>query len=118
MTTIPKTLVEKFYRSTFNRNFAEAERLLGRIRRRLPKGEWGVGFSTALEGIMTAYKTKDDKYVFVNRLPKEKGEALRLAEEFKGKVERQVSSEFDKGYFSAWEFLVRLIASGKLKPPS
>ncbi|MHC1586339.1 MAG: hypothetical protein ACXQTV_02190 [Candidatus Hecatellaceae archaeon] len=112
---VPKALVEKFYHSTFNRNFAEAERLLERIRKRLPKSDWGRGFAAALEGVIVAYKAKDDRYVFVNRLPRERKEALRVAEEFKSRVEREVTSEFDKGFFTAWEFLARMVASGKLK---
>jgi len=114
----PKFLVERFYRSTFNRNFAEAERLLGRIRARLPKSDWGKGYITALEGVLATYKAKDDKYVFISKLPNDREQLLKAAEEFRLRKESQVSSEFDKGFFSAWEYLAKMLAEGKISRPS
>ncbi|RLI26832.1 MAG: hypothetical protein DRO52_01915 [Candidatus Hecatellales archaeon] len=113
----PKLLVEKFYRSTLNRNFAEAERLLAKIRSRLPRSDWGEGYLKALEGFLTTYKVKDDKYAFAARLPEDRGELLKVAQEFRARIESQVSSEFDRGFFSAWEYLVRMLAEGRLKRP-
>ena len=114
----PKMLVEKFYRLAFNRNFAEAERLLGRIKNRLPKGDWGKGFLAALEGVLAACRTRDDKYVFVNKLPNDKKQLLKAAKDFRLRKESQVSSDFDKGFFTAWEYLAKIMAEGKVKRPS
>lgn len=114
----PRLLVERFFHSAFKRNFAEAERLLQRIRVRLPKSEWGKGYLTALEGVLATCKSKDDKYAFLGKLPNSREGLLKVSQEFKLRTESQVSSEFDKGFFSAWEYLTRMLAEGKLRPPS
>jgi hypothetical protein len=112
---IPKTVVEKFYRLTLNRSFAEAERLLEKLSLNLRKNEWGKGYLTALAGILAAARSKDDKYVFMNRIPREKRKLHEIVEEFKHRVESPVSSEFDKGFFSAWFLLVKFLINGKIK---
>jgi len=112
---VPKTSVEKFLKLALNRSFAEAERILERLKVSLGRNEWGRGYLAALTGILTATRSKDDKYVFMNRIPREKEKLQEVAEEFKRRVESPVSSDFDRGFFSAWFFLVKSIINGKIE---
>ena len=112
---VPKTSVEKFFKLALNRSFAEAERILEKLKTDLGRNGWGQGYLAALTGILTAARSKDDKYVFMNRIPTEKSRLQEVAEEFKRRVESPVSSEFDRGFFSAWFFLVKSLMNGKIK---
>lgn len=100
---IPKIFAKRFYESTLKRDFAEAERTLEKIKEKASKSGWDKGYIFALEGMLLAYKNKDDNYLFINKLQPDKEYLQKVKKDFEKKAKNiSISSDFDKGFFSAW----------------
>jgi hypothetical protein len=112
---IPQLLVTRFFQLTFNRGFAEAERVMSTIKEKIPKSEWGRGYTLALAGVLSVQRGRNDRYAFINRLDLSKENLARLQEEFQNKARDLINSEFDRGYLSAWSDMIRFIERSGLQ---
>lgn len=112
---VSKTFVQRFHKLRVDRDFAGAERELESLRGRLAKAEWGRGYLAALEGMLTAYRNRNDKYALINRFPSGKEEIAPLLEEFRLRSKSYVSSDYDKGFFHAWADFAQLVAEGLIE---
>ncbi|RLG91951.1 MAG: hypothetical protein DRO36_02915 [Candidatus Hecatellales archaeon] len=100
---ISKIFAKRFYELTLKRDFAEAERVLEKIREKASKSGWDKGYIFALEGMLLAYKNKDDDYLFINRLQPDKQYLKKIKKDFEEKARNLLTnSDFDRGFFSAW----------------
>ncbi|MGP3667223.1 MAG: hypothetical protein ACKD6N_05210 [Candidatus Bathyarchaeota archaeon] len=109
------SLTKRFFDFLVERNYSDAEKILEKIKGNSLKSEWDRGYILALEGLISAYKTKDDNY-FINKLKPDKNYLKNLRLDFERRIKNVVSSEFDKGYFSAWiEFTRYLEALNQTK---
>ncbi len=106
---IPQLLVTRFFQLTFNRDFAAAERILLTIKEKISRSEWGRGYTSALAGVLSAYRGRNDRYAFINRIGLNAENLARLEVEFQDKARDLIYSEFDRGFHSAWSDLVRFI---------
>lgn len=116
----PLELTQKFFERTSNRDFAEAERILIEIKEKIASSIWSQGYFAALQGILTAYKGKDDRYTLVNRLDEIKEKIPILEKDFYDRSKRITESDFDRGFFSAWTDILRFKSknrSGKEAQP-
>lgn len=106
---ISPALVTRFFQLVTNRQFAEAERELERLREGVKKNEFNSGFLWALNGIILAQKSNDDQYVFLPNVNfKDRQELQRYRREFSKHEKNRLHSDFDRGFFKAWAEYMRV----------
>jgi hypothetical protein len=108
---ISLTLVTRFFQLLVNRQFAEAERELERLKKRMHKTEWNRGYSRALRGMLIARKSNSDGYPFLSSLDLDDQEVLLgYRREFLSHVRNKLHGSFDRGFFSAWADFMRVLS--------
>lgn len=111
---ISKMFVVRFFQLLKGRRFAEAERVLERIREKTNETEWNTGYLHALEGIILAQKS-NDSYAFITNVNFEDEKELKKSrKEFLKEYKNKIHSDFDRGYFAAWADYM-LISARELK---
>ncbi len=99
---ISKIFVVKFFQLLKGRRFAEAERVLERIRQKTNETEWNSGYLHALDGIVLAIKS-NDSYAFIKNVNLEDGKNLRKnRKEFLKEYKNKIHTDYDRGFFAAW----------------
>jgi hypothetical protein len=99
---ISKIFVVRFFQLLKGRRFAEAERVLERIRQKTNKTEWNSGYLHALDGIILATKS-NDSYVFIKKLNFEDEKELKKnRKEFLKEYKNKIHSDYDRGFFATW----------------
>ena len=99
---ISKIFVVRFFQLLKGRRFAEAERVLERIRQKTNKTEWNSGYLHALDGIILATKS-NDSYAFIKKLNTEDEKELKKnRKEFLKEYKNKIHSDYDRGFFAAW----------------
>ena len=101
---IPKVLVTRYFQLLVNRQFAEAERELERIKQKMHKTEWNRGYFRGLYGMLsTRRSTNNDSHAFFSKLDLNDKAALHAYKrEFSNHVKNRLHGDFDRGFFSAW----------------
>jgi len=95
-----KELLARFLSCLTSGRYAEAERTLDVLRKRLAKkGDWGMGYLIALEGMLNARRANDE-VAFILTLEEDLGELKALKREFGSRV-KSLHGDYDKGFFSA-----------------
>lgn len=112
---IPLAFITRFFQLVTRRRFAEAERILERLKGKVSKTEWSSGYFQALRGIFLAQKS-NDPYVFLSNLDFGNKDKLRnYRREFLKHVKNRLHSDYDRGFFSAWADYMRISSKMKLK---
>jgi hypothetical protein len=116
---ISKVFVVRFVQLLKGRRFAEAERVLDRIKESTNSTEWNSGYIHALEGALVSQKS-NDSYAFLANIDLEDEKNLRKSrKEFLKEYKSKVHQDFDRGFFAAWaDFMliaVREITNQKSK---
>ena len=62
---IPSILVTQYFQLVAKRQFAEAERILERIKLKAEKTERNRGYLQALHGILLSNRSNNDQYAFL-----------------------------------------------------
>jgi hypothetical protein len=111
----PSAFVIRFSQLVTERKFAEAERQLREVKRRLKKNEWNRGYFYALRGLLLCQKNNSDQYAFVSNLDTTDEKALRsYRREFLKHVRNRLHVNYDRGFFSAWaDYMYALIKMNK-----
>ena len=105
-----KALTTRYVRLLNERKMTDADKILETIRDRLTTAPWHQGYYNALEGIATALKSKDNQFLYINRLnPKEKTRMTQLQKEFSMHSRSPLLGDFDRGYFTAWLEYLRVM---------
>jgi hypothetical protein len=108
---MPSIYVTRFFQLVTARRFAEAERVLLRLRQKIPKTEWNTGYFQALRGMLLAQKSNDDRYVFLSNLNfKDQEELRRYRLEFLRHSRNKLHADYDRGFFAAWASYLRVLA--------
>jgi hypothetical protein len=108
---MPSVYVTRFFQLITARKFAEAERVLLRLRQRIPKTEWNTGYFQALRGMLLAQRSNDDRYVFLSNLNfKDPEELQRHRREFLKQARNRLHADYDRGFFAAWASYMRVLA--------
>jgi len=108
---IPSVYVARFFQLVTTRQFAEAERVLQRLRQKVQTTEWNKGYFQALYGMLLAQKSNDDRYAFLsNTNLSDKGELQSHRREFLKQARSRVHADYDRGYFSAWADYTRILS--------
>jgi len=99
---ISKIYVVRFFQLLKGRRFAEAERVLERIRQKTNQTEWNSGYLHALDGIILAQKS-NDSYAFIKNVNFEDEKELKKSrKEFLKEYKNKIHSDNDRGFFAAW----------------
>ncbi|RLI22351.1 hypothetical protein DRO54_01350 [Candidatus Bathyarchaeota archaeon] len=107
---VPFAMVARFFQLVENRQFAEAERELERIKRKMEENEWNRGYLKALSGVLLSTKINDDQYSFLSKINLKDGKNLReYRKEFLRQVNNRLREDYDKGFFSAWADYMRVL---------
>ncbi len=107
---ISRVFVTRFFQLVTGRHFAEAERILERIKLKVHETEWNRGYFQALQGIILARKSNDDQYVFISNVnPKDEDELKRHRREFSKSAKNKLHADYDRGFFSAWADYMRIL---------
>jgi hypothetical protein len=108
---IPSALVTRFFQLLVNRQFAEAERELERLKQKMQKTEWNRGYFRALYGMFLSRKANGDSYAFFSKVDLDDNAALHsYRREFLDHVRNRLHGEFDRGFFSAWADCMRVLS--------
>ena len=110
---IPPAFVTRFFQLLTERMFAEAERVLERLRKRVRKTEWNRGYLQALSGMLLAQKS-GDQYVFLSNIDfSNKDELRKYRREFLEYAKGGLHADYDRGFFSAWAEYMRVLLKRK-----
>jgi len=108
---IPAVYVARFFQLVTARQFAEAERILQRLRQKIQTTEWNRGYFQALYGMLLAQKNNDDRYVFLsNANVTDKKELQSHRREFLKQARSRIHADYDRGYFTAWASYLQALA--------
>jgi len=108
--TIPKVFVTRFFQLVTSRQFAEAERILERLKQKMQMSERNRGYFQALYGMLLAHRNNDDRYAFLSNLNiKDKRELKTYRREFLRQSEHRLHADYDRGFFSAWADYMRIL---------
>jgi hypothetical protein len=107
---IPLAFVTRFFQLVTRRRFAEAERILERLKGKVSKTEWNTGYFQALYGILLARRS-NDPYVFLSNLDFGDKDKLRnYRRDFLKHARNRLHSDYDRGFFSAWADYMRILS--------
>jgi hypothetical protein len=99
---ISKIFVVRFFQLLKGRRFAEAERVLERIRSSTNETEWNRGYLNALDGVLLAMKT-NDSYAFLSNINFEDEKELKKHRKvFLKEYKNKIHTDIDRGFFAAW----------------
>jgi len=109
---IPSALVTRFFQLVVNRQFAEAERELERVKQKMHKTEWNRGYFRALYGmLLTRRSNNNDSYAFFSKLDLSNKTILHdYRREFLEHVKNRLHGDFDRGFFSALADCMRVLS--------
>ena len=109
---IPQALVTRFFQLILNKQFAEAERELERLKQKMQKTEWNRGYFRALYGMLLVRRSNNsDSYAFFSKLDISDKEVLQgYRREFLNHVKNRLHGDFDRGFFAAWADFTRVIS--------
>jgi len=107
---ISLAFVTRFFQLVTRRQFAEAERILERLKGKVSKTEWNRGYFRGLYGILLAQRS-NDPYVFLSSLDFSDKDKLRnYRREFLKHARNKLHSDYDRGFFSAWADYTRILS--------
>jgi len=107
---VSSVFVTRFFQLVTKRQFAEAERVLERLKKRMERTERNRGYFRALRGMLLARKSDDDRYVFLSSLDFSDKEALQVyRREFLRNARDRLHGDYDRGFFMAWADFMRVL---------
>lgn len=119
---VPLVLMARFFQLVTERKFAEAERVLERIRERMKssrKKEFNRGYLDALNGIILSNRSSSGSYEFFSNLDLNDVSALkRHYEDFRRNARSRFHADYDRGYFSALTDFMRVVLKTASKAES
>ncbi|PMB74075.1 hypothetical protein C0199_01445 [Candidatus Bathyarchaeota archaeon] len=109
---VPSALVTRFFQLILNKQFAEAERELERLKQKMHKTEWNRGYFRALYGMLLVRKSNNnDSYAFFSKLDLSDKEALQAyRRKFLSHMKNRLHGDFDRGFFAAWSDFMRVVS--------
>jgi len=107
---IPKVYTTRFFQLVTSRQFAEAERILERVKQKMHVTERNRGYFQALYGMLLTRKNNDDRYAFLSGTDLTNKKLLKhYRNEFLSHVDSRLHAEYDRGFFEAWADYMRIL---------
>ena len=95
-----ETLVSNFFTDLIEGKFTSADKTLQSMKAEMRGTERQRGYINALEGMLSALISKNDKSVLINQIGIK--EADKLTKLFSRRSKDRLQSDFDRGFFEAW----------------
>lgn len=115
---IPKVYTTRFFQLITARQFAEAERILERVKQKMHVSERNLGYFQALYGLLLTQKNNSDRYAFLANIDLTDTKQLRkYRQEFLFHVDNRLHAEYDRGFFAAWADYMRILPKIQSPPP-
>jgi len=113
---IPKIYATRFFQLVTSRQFAEAERILERVKQKMHVSERNRGYFQALYGMLQTQKNTD-RHAFLPSLDvTNKKQLKKYRKEFLNHVESRLHDEYDRGFFEAWADYMKILP--KIEAPA
>lgn len=111
----PLALITRFFQLVSQRSFAEAGRVLERLKTRMKKTERNRGYIQALNGIILIQRSSDERYAFLRNLDLDNVKELkRQRGEFLKNAKSSFHADYDRGFFSAWADFIYVILKTRM----
>jgi hypothetical protein len=108
---MPKLFVTRFFQLITTRQFAEAERVLERIKQKITMSDRNRGYYQALYGMLLTQRNNDDRYAFLTNFNMaDKKELNSSRREFHRQSQYRLHADYDRGFFSAWSDYMRILS--------
>jgi len=115
---VPKVYSTRFFQLITSRQFAEAERILERIKQKMHVSDRNRGYFQALYGMLLTMKNTD-RYAFLSTVDLNNKKQLKNhRKEFFSHTENRLHDEYDRGYFEAWADYMRILPRIETSMPS
>lgn len=111
--SFPSIIVARYFQLITQRNFAEAERLLEKLKQQASTTDWSKGYLSALEGMLIAQRSSDDRYALITKLELEPKKIADLRVDFTGRARNRLHEDYDRGFFAAWADYMRVLLKWK-----
>lgn len=106
---MPRIYSTRFFQLVSSRQFAEAERILERIKQKMHVSDRNRGYFQALYGMLLTMKNTD-RYAFLSTVDFNDRKKLKAyRKEFQGHTESRLHDEYDRGYFEAWADYMKIL---------
>jgi len=107
---ISAILATQYFQLVAKRQFAEAERILERVKIKAEKTERNRGYIQALHGILLSNKSNNDQYTFLANINLNDKTAIeKHRREFLKHTRNSLHAEYDRGFFNAWADFTRIL---------
>ena len=114
---VPKVYATRFFQLITTRQFAEAERILERLRQKIQVSERNRGYFQALYGMLLAQKSNGDRYAFLSSADLNNKKMIKAyRQEFQSHVDSRLHGDYDRGFFEAWVDFMKILP--KLELPA
>ena len=92
------------------RQFAEAERILERIKLKAERTERSRGYLQALQGILLSNRSNNDHYAFLSNISlNDKSAIEKHRRDFLKQTRDSLHAEYDRGFFTAWADFTKIL---------
>ena len=106
---VPRIYTTRFFQLVTSRQFAEAERILERVKQKMHVSDRNRGYFQALYGMLLTMKN-NDRYSFLSTIDFTNRKNLKnYRKEFLSHMESRLHDEYDRGYFEAWSDYVKIL---------
>jgi hypothetical protein len=113
---VPKIYTTRFFQLVTSRQFAEAERILERVKQKMHTSDRNRGYFQALYGMLLTMKN-NDRYSFLSTTDlSDKKHLKNYRKEFLSHMESRLHDEYDRGYFEAWSDYMKILP--KIEAPA
>jgi uncharacterized SAM-dependent methyltransferase len=107
---IPRIYATRFFQLVTSRQFAEAERILERVKQKMHVNERNRGYFQALYGMLLTKKSNNDRYAFLSLVEVTDKKHLRnYQKEFLSHAESRFHADYDRGFFEAWADYMKVL---------
>jgi len=114
---VPKIYSTRFFQLVTSRQFAEAERILERVKQKMHVSDRNRGYFQALYGMLLTMKNSD-RYSFLSTMDFTNKKQLKsYRREFLGHMESRLHDEYDRGYFEAWSDYMKILPRMEASAP-
>jgi len=113
---VPRIYTTRFFQLVTSRQFAEAERILERVKQKMHTSNRNRGYFQALYGMLLTMKN-NDRYSFLSTADLNNKRHLKdYRREFLSHMESRLHDEYDRGYFEAWSDYMKILP--KIETPT
>ena len=93
-------LANVFFPHLIEGRLTSANKTLERMKDEVSTENWQRGYINALEGMLLALKSRNDKSILLNQLGSKEADKYRRA--FSRQSRNKIQGDFDRGFFEAW----------------